>query len=86
MLAIILFIKSIAKKYRATIAAFSANPGSESIGECECECECMCSSFSLDPQIPKPMSKHTLHGMRSNPGCSGRKMVCSADSDEDKLI
>lgn len=30
MLAIILFIKSIAKKYRGSIAAFSANPGSES--------------------------------------------------------
>jgi hypothetical protein len=27
-------------------------------------------------QIPKPTSRHTLHLMRSNPGCSGRKKVC----------
>lgn len=32
MLAIILFVKSFAKKYRGSITAFSANPGSKSIG------------------------------------------------------
>lgn len=35
MLAIVLFIKSIAKKYRGSVAAFSANPGSElKLDEC----------------------------------------------------
>jgi hypothetical protein len=33
MLAIVLFIKSVAKKYSGSIVAFSANPGSEFIGE-----------------------------------------------------